>query len=48
MIFNTDKHAAYGYAIARLIKEVKFRDDVKQWQFKILNNRIESDYAPIK
>ncbi len=27
---NTDKHAAYGYAIARLIKEGKLRADVKQ------------------
>lgn len=45
---NTDKHAAYGYAIARLIKEGKLRADVKQRQVKILNNRIESDHAPIK
>ena len=28
-ILNTDKHAAYGYAIARLIKEGKLRADVK-------------------
>ena len=45
---NTDKHAAYGYAIARLIKEGKLRADVKQRQIKPLNNRIESDHAPIK
>ena len=45
---NTDKHAAYGYAIARLIKEGKLRADVKQRQVKTLNNRIESDHAPIK
>ena len=45
---NTDKHTAYGYAIARLIKEGKLRADVKQWQVKTLNNRIESDHAPIK
>ncbi|HGI5215308.1 TPA: IS6 family transposase [Providencia alcalifaciens] len=45
---NTDKHAAYGYAIARLIKEGKLRADVKQRQIKTLNNRIESDHAPIK
>ncbi|WP_274370657.1 DDE-type integrase/transposase/recombinase, partial [Morganella morganii] len=44
----TDKHAAYGYAIARLIKEGKLRNDVKQRQIKTLNNRIESDHAPIK
>ncbi|WP_274369581.1 DDE-type integrase/transposase/recombinase, partial [Morganella morganii] len=44
----TDKHAAYGYAIARLIKEGKLRADVKQRQIKTLNNRIESDHAPIK
>ena len=45
---NTDKHAAYGYAIARLIKEGKLRADVEQRQIKTLNNRIESDHAPIK
>lgn len=45
---NTDKHAAYGYAIVRLIKEGKLRVDVKQRQVKTLNNRIESDHAPIK
>lgn len=45
---NTDKHAAYGYAIARLIKEGKLCNDVKQRQIKALNNRIESDHAPIK
>lgn len=47
-ILNTDKQAAYGYAIARLIKEGKLRDDVKQRQIKTLSNRIESDHAPIK
>lgn len=31
---NTDKHASYGYAIIRLIKEGKFRGDVKQRQIK--------------
>ncbi len=45
---NTDKHAAYGYAIARLIKEGKLRANVTQRQVKNLNNRIESDHAPIK
>lgn len=45
---NTDKHAAYGYAIARLMKEGKLRYDVKQRQIKTLSNRIESDHAPIK
>lgn len=45
---NTDKHAAYGYAIVRLIKEGKLRADVTQRQVKTLNNRIESDHAPIK
>ena len=45
---NTDKHAAYGYVIARLINEGKHRTDVEQHQIKTLNNRIESDYAPIK
>ncbi len=29
-ILNTDKHEAYGYAIARLIKEGKLRADAKQ------------------
>lgn len=47
-ILNTDKHAAYGYAIADLIKEGKLRDDVKQRKIKTINNRIESDHAPIK
>lgn len=42
------KHASYGYAIARLIKEGKLRADAKQRQIKHLNNRIESDHAPIK
>ncbi|EFE55232.1 hypothetical protein PROVRETT_05941 [Providencia rettgeri DSM 1131] len=46
--FNTDKHVAYGYAIARLIKEGKLRADVRQRQVKTLNNRIESDHVPIK
>lgn len=45
---NTDKHAAYGYVIARLIKEGKLWADVKRWQIKTLNNRIESDHNPIK
>ncbi|MEQ4664173.1 DDE-type integrase/transposase/recombinase, partial [Providencia rettgeri] len=31
-----------------LIKEGKLRADVKQRQIKTLNNRIESDHAPIK
>ncbi|MET4883809.1 transposase, partial [Morganella morganii] len=35
-------------AIARLIKEGKLRADAKQRQIKHLNNRIESDHAPIK
>jgi IS6 family transposase len=47
-ILNTDKHSSYGYAITRLIKEGKLRDDAKQRQVKYLNNRIESDHAPIK
>ncbi|EEQ13242.1 transposase [Yersinia frederiksenii ATCC 33641] len=42
---NTDKHSSYGYAITRLIKEGKLRDDAKQRQVKYLNNRIESDHA---
>lgn len=44
-ILNTDKHASYGYTIARLIKEGKLHAD---GQIKHLNNRIESDHAPIK
>ena len=44
---NTDKHTAYGYAMARLIKEEKLWAVVKQRQIKTLNNRIESDHAPI-
>ncbi|CNB53778.1 IS6 family transposase [Yersinia intermedia] len=47
-ILNTDKHSSYGYAITRLMKEGKLRDDAKQRQVKYLNNRIESDHAPIK
>lgn len=45
---NTDKHAADGYVIVRLIKEGKLRADVKQRQVKTLNNRIEPDHAPVK
>ncbi len=45
-ILNADKHSSYGYAITRLIKEGKLRDDAKQRQVKYLNNRIESDHAP--
>ncbi|OTA14411.1 transposase [Xenorhabdus vietnamensis] len=45
---NTDKHSSYGYAIARLIKEGKLREGVKQRQIKCLNHRIESDHGPIK
>lgn len=47
-ILNTDKPAAYAYAITRLIKEGKLRADVKQRQIKTLNNRIESVHVPIK
>ncbi len=47
-ILNTDKHEAYGYAIARLIKKGKLRADAKQRQVKTLNNRIESEHTPIK
>ncbi len=42
------KHSSYGYAIARLQKEGKLRQDVQQRQVKHLNNGIESDHAPIK
>lgn len=47
-LLNTDKHSSYGYAITCLMKEGKLRDDAKQRQIKYLNNRIESDHAPIK
>ncbi len=40
---NTDKHPSYGYAIDRLKKEGKLRQDVQQRQVK----HLESDHAPI-
>ena len=45
---NTDKHSSYAHAISRLKSERKLRQDVQQRQVKYLNNRIESDHAPIK
>ena len=45
---NTDQHSSYGNAIARLKEEGLLREDVAHRQVKYLNNRIESDHAPLK
>lgn len=45
---NTDKHASYANAISELKRDGRLRTDVQHRQVKYLNNRIESDHAPIK
>lgn len=46
--YSIDKHLLYDYAITHLMKEGNLWDNAKQQQIKYLNNRIESDHAPIK
>ncbi|PKF48896.1 hypothetical protein AT251_22795 [Enterovibrio nigricans] len=45
---NTDQHSSYGNTISRLKDEGLLREDVAHRQVKYLNNRIESDHAPLK